>query len=373
MQNSSIKTFPPLFSFVNIVLPMPTSDTKGKKQNLFLLTGENDYDLKKFLQNWFRSSLEKYGEYNVVRYDFDEKSVRELLGELNAPPFFGDGKRIFFLENFPPPPPSRPFSEKRKAEIAELQEPILSLSDDTVLVMAVSKPDKRTSAFKKISSVISQVYTFSGWPTDFSGGLSSEGVAAATEWVMEQVALASGKILPAAAQFLVKYCGADPWNLSSEIEKLIAYSLVSQKPISEQDIQNLCPPSEEMANFAFSNAIQTGKKKQVFEILQKLFSSGEAPQAIFNRELIPTIRQLLQVRLAIDSGQGAKEAGVHPFVFNKLKGVVNKFSSASLQKIHNALLQMDIDSKTGAMVISPEKTHIFRLRIERELLLLFEK
>jgi DNA polymerase III delta subunit len=352
---------------------MPTNNTKGKKQNLFLLMGENDYDLKKFLQKWIRSSLEKYGEYNVTRYDFDTKSVSELLGELNAPPFFGDGKRIFFLENFPPPPPSRPFSQKRKAEIADLQDAILTLPEETVLVMAVSKPDKRTSAYKKISPIISRTYDFPSWQKDNTGSLSIQGLSDATEWVLEQFALASGKILPAAAQFLVKYCGADPWKLSSEIEKLIAFSLVSQRPISEQDIHHLCLPSEEMANFAFSNAVQTGDVNRILGVLHKLFSSGEAPQAIFNRELIPTIRQLLQVRLALDFQKSAKDIGIHPFVFGKLKGIAKALPLDMLQKVHSTLLQIDIDSKTGVMTLSPEKDKIFRLRIERELLSLFTK
>ncbi len=333
--------------------------------------GENDYDLKQFLKKWIHSSVDKYGEYNVVRYDFQDKPVSELLGELNAPPFFGDGKRIFFIDNFPPSPPSRPFSDKKKKEILALAEALLTLSDDTVVVLAVPKPDKRISAFKKISAVVGKTYTFPAWSKEYSGALSSEGLSTATEWVMEQVSLLQGEILPAAARFMVQYCGADPWVLSNEVEKLVTYFRSSKKPISENDIKHLSSPSDEMINFAFSNAMQTGKSSEVLDIIDKLFATGEAPQAILNRDLLPTIRQLLQVRFAIDSGASAKEAGVHPFVFGKLKRIAEKFDSKKLLEAHAHLKKIDIDSKTGLLPLAPDKTSLFRLEVEKIVLQLF--
>jgi len=193
----------------------------------------------------------------------------------------------------------------------------------------------------------------------------------ATEWVLEQVALNSGKILPAAARFLVEYCGSNPWTLANEIEKLVLYSKTTEKPISEHDIQDICYPSDDIANFAFSNAMQSGKKEEIMAVLDKLFSAGEAPQAIFNRDLVPTIRQLLQIRFAIDFGVSPKDTGVHPFVFGKLKRVAKKFSSDSLLRMHSALLKMDIDSKSGSLTATAEKTQIYRLEAEKNLLALF--
>jgi len=343
----------------------------AKKDNLFLLTGEDDYSLKQFLRKWERSALEKYGEYNVIRYDFESKPVSELLGELNAPPFFGDGKRIFFIENFPPAPPSRAFAEKKKQEITALSEALADLSEESVVVLASPKPDKRISAYKKLLPLLAKIHSFPVWTKEYSGVLSSEGYSAATEWVLEQVALAGGKILPAAARFLIEYCGSNPWILSNEIEKLVLYSSESGRPISEDDIKHLSCPSDEMVNFAFSNAVQTGKKSEVFHVFHQLLSANTAPQAILGRDLIPTIRQLLQVSLAVETNASAKEAGVHPFVFNKLKNVASRFSSDRLMKAHRHLLTIDRESKTGQLPMTADRTNLFQLEVEKMLLELF--
>ena len=341
------------------------------RSNIFLLTGENDFELKQFLKNWERSALEKYGEFNVVRFDFADREPYEIIGEIEAPPFFGDGKRVFFIENFPPPPTNRPVAEKKKTDMLALAEALGDIPEDCVVVLAVPNPDKRTAAYKAVSKCVGEVKEFPGWAREYSGALSREGEQEATEWIMQRVEAEGGKILPAAAKFLLEYCGADPWALSTEVDKLLLYSQVSGRPIAEADIKALFLPSDEMANFAFSNAFQSGKAAQVLEVFRQLMESGEAPQAIFNRDIVPTVRQLLQVRTALDEGLGAKEAGVHPFVFNKLTTVAKRFPLAKLLALHSALLTLDTDSKTGRLPITPEQTDLFRLRIERALLQLF--
>ncbi len=349
-----------------------TKSTVGKRENIFLLTGENDFELKAFARNWEKSSLEKYGEFNVVRFDFLEREPFEIIGEIQAPPFFGDGKRIFFIDNFPPPPPSRPFNDKKKAGMVALAEELAQIPDESVVILVVPNPDKRTAAYKTVSKIVGQVQEFPAWHRDFSGSLSREGVQEATEWILRKVAEKEGKILPAAARFLLEYCGADPWKLNTEIEKLILYCSEIDKPIAEAEIKKICVPSDEMANFAFSNAMQTANPRVVFEVFDKLMESGEAPQAIFARDLVATVRQLIQVRMVLDEGGDAKSAGVHPFVFSKLSGTARKFQLSHLLTLHKQLLELDIDSKTGRLPISPDQTDLFRLRVERALIDLFQ-
>jgi DNA polymerase III delta subunit len=352
-------------------MPLKNS-SQEKRKNLFLLTGENDYDLKAFLKKWECSSLEKYGEYNVARYNCEEKPVSELLGELNAPPFFGDGKRIFFLENFPPPPPTRPFSEKKKREIQFLTETLLSTTEDTVIVFIVAKPDKRTGAYKKIFPVIEKIYTFPTWSREYSGLLSRKGMEEATRWVVQQMKFLGGNISVDVAKFLIEFCGQNPWTLRNEVEKLFLFIKEQGRPLLEQDIKKLCSPSEEMINFSFSNALQSGKKSCVLEALETLFSSGESPQAIFNRDIITSFRQLLQVRFTLNEGLSPQETHIHPFIFSKLKGIAQRVPLPSLKEIYTRLLQIDKEVKTGILSLHANKSGVFRLRIEKVTLDFFD-
>lgn len=337
-----------------------------KKENIFLLTGENTYDLSQFLQKWMISSIQKYGEYNVVEYDFLEKSITELSAELLAPPFFGDGKRIFFIKNFPPAPPSRPFSEVKKKEISQMGEILQKIPQDTVAVLVSAKPDKRMAAYKTIIKYVGKIYEFAAWETDRSGGLSPHGLSQATEWIQKTAQKNGLHFSHENARFLLTFCGEDSWKLATEIKKLSLYA--DGNPVSENDIRSLCIPTEEIENFAFSSAFQTGKLEKVLETFEQLLITGEAPQAIMARDLMTTFRQLVLVQIAEKHGISAKEVGLHPFVFSKLKGFSRKFSEEKVRNAYHELLQMDIDSKTGKLPISPEKTDLFALRAEKVLI-----
>lgn len=351
---------------------MPTAKkTLAPNKNLFLLTGENDVELKIFFRNWQKSALAKYGEYNVFHYDALEHESAEIIGAIHSPPFFGDGKRIFFIENFPPPNPSRPISEKKKTAFLTLAESLATIPEECVVVLVVGKPDKRGAAYKTIIKITENVREFPAWHTDFSGGLSREGATQAIEWIMTKVSEAGGKILPAAARFLLEYCGADPWKLFHEIQKLVMYTSTTGKPISEDDVEKLSIPTDEMANFAFSNAMQTADPETVLKVFEKLATGDAAPQAVFARDLVATFRQLIQVKALLASGSDAGQIGIHPFVVAKMTPVAKKFSMESLIVFHEKLLRIDIDSKTGRLPITAEKTDLFRLEVEKALIEFF--
>ncbi len=338
-----------------------------KKENLFLLTGENGFELKKFLKSWEKAAIVKYGDFAVSRIDFLEIEARSLMTELETPPFFGSEKRVFFLENFPPPPPSRPFSAEKKGIIEKITEILGHISEETVVICAVMKPDRRISAWKNLEKIFGKVYDFPAFEKTASGMLSAKGKADATTFVLKSVAEKGGKILPSAASFLVDFCGGDPWKLDHEVAKLLLFAHSQEKPISEKEIQKFAIPSDEMAGFAFSNAMQTEKLSEVLSVIDQLLVSGEAPQAILVRDAAPVIRQLFAVKTAKDAG----EAGINPYIFGKMKSVARKFSLEKLQKAHTAILALDYDSKTGRLPITPEKTDLFRLAFERIFVELF--
>ena len=338
-----------------------------KKKNLFFVGGENTFELAKFLKNWEMAAIKKYGEFAVSRVDFLESDPQNLIAELKTPPFFGAEKRIFFLENFPPPPPSRPFSKEKKAAIEKVATILENLSDENVVVCAVAKPDRRTAAFKKLDKIFGEKKIFPAFEKTNSGILSAAGRRAATDFARKNVAEKGGKILPAAAAFLVDFCGGDPWKLDREISKLVAFSAAQQKPISEADIKKMATPSDEMANFAFSNAIQSGDLFEILAVIEKLLTAGDAPAAILARDASPTIRQLL----AVKSAKTAAESGVHPFVFSKMKRAADRFSAKKLRAAHEKLLKIDFESKIGLLPISPQKTRLFQLFLERIFLELF--
>jgi DNA polymerase-3 subunit delta len=339
-----------------------------KKANLFLLTGENTFELQRFRRAWQAKALEKYGEFNVSDVDVIERPIGEILGEMNSPPFFGDGKRIFFLSNFPPPAGGRAPSAQKKTEFEALIAALKQLDDDTVVICIVPKPDKRMSAYKQLIKIVGKVHEFTAWEKSHSGSLSPAGKQAAVAWVDQE---SKGMVKGEAARFLVDYCGDDPWKLHNEIKKLALLS--GKRHITPELIELVCVPTNEMMNFAFSNAVQSQNIKRILDTFDELCNAGDAPQAIVARDIVPTIRQLLLVKLTLDAGKTAADAKIHPFVFNKLKEVARNFALPDLFSAHQSILHLDFDSKRGKVPLTTDKIDMFKLRIEQVFLRLFSK
>lgn len=353
---------------------MPKSaKSSAKRDNLYFLTGENDFELKRFFRKWEQSALAKYGEFNVSRFDFAaNRDVSELVGELAAPPFFGDGKRVFLIENFPPAPGRGETSEKRKQAALALASELAQMPAENVAVLACANPDKRTAAYKQLLPLFTEVRNFEGWDRDQrSGAITALGMRQAAEWAQKEAAQAGLRLDTATTAFLVEFCGTEPWKLYAELSKLQAFATGSGRQVTRADIEKNCLPSEEMANFAFSNAVQTGDFAAIMVVFDQLMGSGEAPQAILARDLIPTLRHLLVVRASLDQGKGAAEARVHPFIFEKLRSSARRLPLTALLAAHEALCRIDIDMKTGRLPATPERLELFRLAAERILIRLF--
>lgn len=342
-----------------------------KKENIFLLTGENGYDLQKFRKNWEDGAQEKYGEYNIVRYDLEEKSVSELLGELLSPPFFGDGRRVFFLESFPPPPPPRPFSEKRKEEFAILIDTLAKLPEECVVILISPTPDKRTSAWKTAEKIIGKVYTFPLWERNRNGIFSLEGLSQASNWAQQKIREFGEELSPASARFLVEYIGGDPWNIAEECQKLALFSQETGEKISLNHIRKLCIPTEEMENFAFGSTVQKGNISDIVTLFEQLVVAESSPLAVFARDILTTFRSILLSRIARDEKLSAEDVGLHPFVFQQSRETALRFEKSDLLHFYDTLKRIDQEIKNGLIPVNSEKTAFFLLEIERALLQLF--
>lgn len=334
-------------------------------KNLFLLLGNNAYVHQQFLRDWAEKAVEKYGEINVSRFALEEKELGTLRAELLAPSFFGDGKRIFFLEGFPVAANAKK-KEKEKAE--QLLVMIEEIPEETVLVCSAYQPDKRTKVYKALQKLAAKVYSFDAWPTDRNGALTSEGKAEATNWIGALFQEKGVHVDPRTIAFFLDYCGTDTWKLSREIEKLSLWSTSTGKSIGQPEIKELCLPSGQMENFAFSSAMQSGDKKRVLKVFHELIEEQGIAQMILARDIIPTFRQLLFVQRALRERVPAKETPIHPFVFGRIKSVAQKIPEDVLREAYVELQQIDYDLKTGALPSVPQKIQLFALTIERLLL-----
>ena len=300
--------------------------------NLHFLYGSNEYLLQQKLKQLKLGSNQKYGEFNVQDLRFSAETANAIATEILTPPLFGDGRRIIFLYDFPPDK----FNDKIKKSAEILLKILLEqLPEEVVVICVATKVDRRTAVFKQLSKA-ALAQEFKAWESDRFNNLPPEAI----KFVQKRLRC-DGKL----AQFLLDYVGLDGFKLHNETLKLA----LSGQAITKELIEENCLASEGVRAFAFTNALQSGKLQTAVKVLAKLFSSGESPTAIFLRDVTPSIRQLLQTKIAIEQGADAKAAGLHPFVFGKWKALANKISLIQLKQAHAALLQIDLDSKTGLL------------------------
>ncbi len=318
--------------------------------SIFLAVGPDEFLLQEFIDGYKKAALAKYGEFSVDSFSFRENSFAEIRNEIFSPPFFG-GKRVIFLENFPPSA-SPKLTEKQKESFTGLVEELGDLPDDVVLIAHNANPDKRTSIFKKYKKLAGKFFEHAEMdPVKDKLKFS--------EWVIGRAEKYGSKISKKNADFLRKFSGNHLRILDSELQKLAIHS---PQEISEEDIKNLAIASEEGGgDFAFSNAISSGDITKILDEFTALSEKFDAAM-IFNRDVLSSFRNLVKGKFAVESP--SEKSGIHPFVLSKMKKTISMIPKEKLLNAHTALTQIDVMTKTGKLSLSGD-SRAFLLAIEK--------
>ena len=332
--------------------------------NVFLAIGPDEFLLSEFINNYKKAAFQKYGEFSVDTLSIKEHSFGEVRNELFSPPFFG-GKRIIFLENFPPSATPK-LNEKQKESYISLIEELADLPEDVVLISSNANPDKRTSIFKKYKKLAGKFFEHASFDPQKDRLKFSE-------WIIERAIKHGAIISKKNADFLKNFVGTNLRILDSEIKKLatlsLGNSLSGSLEISEENIKNIAIPSEEGGgDFAFSNAISSGNITKILDEFTELSEKYDAAM-IFNRDVLSSFRNLVKGKFALASP--AEKSGIHPFVLSKMRKTISMIPEKKLIKAHAALTQIDIMSKTGKLSLSGD-TRAFLLAVEKILHDIFE-
>ena len=241
----------------------------GNINGAYLFFGDEDY-LKAYAIKATREAVctdETFAFFNDVTIDFPDFSIDSLLSVLEAPPMMAD-KKLVVLKSFD--------FKSLKPTVAEAFLQILeNYGNDSMNLLIVSVvPDgidagfmpKRPSAIiKKISDVANAVW------------FEASNSAKLSIWIARHFEHNGLKISDRTAKFMVEYCGSSMLELASEIEKLSSYLKAhGRDTVREDDILLVSVPTIETEQFALSNAILTGNKTKLLEVIaEKKFRQVE--------------------------------------------------------------------------------------------------
>jgi len=305
--------------------------SNGQNQ-IFVWYGENDWAISKQIQKWIEVFDKKYGDFNIIKIDFEEPGQKNRLEQtlknaMQVDSLFGQNKLII-LKNI--------FSKKLEKNIENLILSSIEKLPESFFVIMSQKGniDKRNKLFKNLNSLKnSEVKSFEA-P---KGNLIND-------WIKKQVRDADGNISNYAVDRLAVLVGNDLWQLETEIQKLVNYC--QAREISETDIDELVKGRFNDDIFQFVDAISARNKARSAKLLSDQLASG-ANQFYLLTMITRQFRNILMIKDLKDRGEvsapefAARKLKMHPFVAKKTWSQADSFQKNEVIKIYERLLAIE--------------------------------
>ena len=173
-----------------------------------------------------------------------------------------------------------------------------------------------------------------------------------TKWIVERVKSKNGLIEPNAVRAIIERVGSDLWQISNEIEKLVAFT--SGATITETIVIQNVQANFEGKIFELVDALSRRDIRATVRMLEEERFAGSDDfylMSMFTRQ----IRLLLGARSVLDENPRASNADiaasldVHPFVAGKILVQAKNFSLQQLLAAHNQLFEFDRAMKNGGI------------------------
>ncbi len=306
---------------------------------IIMIYGDDTFRVHERVKQMKTAFAEKFDVSGMNTTSFPAEGSRkhepgEILQAVCSYPFLGE-KRMVLIRDL--------ISETNKDKQDIWLEGFKRAPDSTIVVLyETDSPKKleRKSLFKELSK-LSEVHAYP-YP-------ELEG-AALSKWVQQRIVAEGGSADRSVPQLLVERVGADLWQMSHEIKKLVAYT--NGAPITTQTVETLVQPSFEGQVFALMDAISKKQTQSAVRLLEEERLSGANDHYLLTM-LGRQVRILVGARALLDENPRAGKQeiadamGVHPFVAQKAMQQARGFSFSQLKEAHDLLFEYDWRLKTG--------------------------
>jgi DNA polymerase-3 subunit delta len=315
---------------------------------LRILYGKDDFSTYYALEDIKREICDPEAlAINTCILDGKQLSLKQLEDACNVFPSLLCPSRLIIVENLLG---RFEYQRKKKRRISDLEEKgsrdleewlnlvqYIKLIPETTELVLIDEELNFKNRLLKALSPLAKVKRFPG--------LKDNELRA---WIAKRLKDRDGTITSSAIDKLVSLVGSDLWAMSSEVDKLLEYSL--ERRITEDDVKQAGSYAREADIFTLVDAIIEGRREIAQQCLQQLLQSGAGPQYI----LTMITRQLRLITVAKEMGEDI----FHPEIRSKLDKV-NDFSlrkaliqtkAYTWEKIfaaYHKLIDTDIDIKTG--------------------------
>lgn len=304
----------------------------GKLDPVYLLAGPDGFRAERTAR-WLRGNVvdEAMADFNVEVLQADEKGPAAIVEAAQAFPMFG-GRRFLWVKHAE----ALPSGSALDPLLNYLEAP----SPSTILCFTSSKLDKRL----KFTTACADA----GVVVDFS---PLAGVALLQQ--VERQAQAHGiGFAPGTAALLVDLVGDDLAEIDGELAKLGLYLDEGHGPLAPDELRELVGRSRDVDAFALADQLDAAAPT---EALRSWFGLRARGGDVYGASAILgwRLRQLAQLREAVDAGLGPREAaaalGMGSWQLDRLKPLVRGSDAASVDASLEAFRRADRRAKSSSL------------------------
>lgn len=298
----------------------------GNFRPVYLLYGQESYLRTMYRDKLLKALLPEPDGMNFTRYEEKNAVPDQIIAQAETLPFFSD-RRVILLEN----------TGMFKAKNDQMADYLASLPDYLVLIFNEDEIDKRNRLYKSVQKY-GRAVEFSPQPADVL-----------IRWILGKLKKEGKKITRENIEHFLTVTGTDMANISSELEKLLSYTL-GQNVISREDIDAVCVTQTSNRIFDMVQAVTEHRQKEALDCYYDLLALKEPPMRILYllaRQYNQLLLVLTMQRDGLASREIAAKAGVPPFVIKKSISLCRRFSEQQLRQAVEKCTSAETAVKTG--------------------------
>ncbi len=317
---------------------------------IHLIHGEDDYQVRKAVAA-VRSRLadgDDMLDANTTVLDGHGLTPAELLAHATSVPFLSNSRLVIVEDLLLVLGEVKRGRSRKKGEGDDPLEPWRKVAAQ--LSDAASMPETTTLIFVegKLSTSNPAFPIFAGIARTVECAPLQKGKIAG--WIREVAKEKGVKLAPRVAEQLAELVGPDLWALDNELQKLAAYA--EGETVDEGAVTELVSAAQDAKMWDLTDAVIAGNGRKAVTAMQRMLTSGEAPQKLLVSIARP-YRQLALLKDARDRrasrDEMARQSGVPSFKLDEMGALASRYTWPQLRRAYRRILDADLSVKRGLM------------------------
>lgn len=301
---------------------------KGEIKRAYLIYGEEKYLVRNIKDKLIKAIVNDGDNMNFSKFSGKDCNEKQIIDLAETLPFLAQ-YRVILMED----------TGWFKSANEDMASYIAEIPEDTVLVFIENEVDKRNRLYKQVKS--------NGYVCE-CGRMNKSDLS---KWILVRLKKENKNIARDNMDYLLDKLGDDMDNITSELDKLLSYTL-NKDVITREDIDKVCISEISGKIFEMVDAIGNKKQKKALDLYYDLIAVREAPMKILYM-LARQFNIMLQVKEMLKNREAAaviaKNMGMQNFVVNKAIGQCRNFTLPVIKDAVNYCLELEEAVKLGNM------------------------